>query len=68
MNMFSKRLYQLRMEAGLTQSQLAKILKTTQRRVSYLEAGKVEPDLNTLIMIASHFEVSTDFLLGLKDY
>ena len=58
----------MRIEAGLTQLQLAKILNTTQRRISYLESGKIEPDLNTLIFIAKYFEVSSDFLLGLKDY
>ncbi len=68
MNTFSKRFQQLRVEAGLTQSQIAKVLNTTQRRISYLESGKVEPDLNTLIFISKHFEVSTDYLLGLKEY
>ena len=68
MNAFSDRLQQLRTDANLTQLQLAMILKTTQRRISYFETGKVEPDLTTLIAIAKFFEVTTDFLLGLNDY
>ena len=66
--LFPERLRQLRIDAKLKQSDLAKILKTTQRRISYFEMGKVEPDLNTLCLIAKHFEVSTDFLLGYRDY
>ena len=66
--LFSERLQQLRKEKGLKQSELAKALNTTQRRISYLELGKVEPDLATLILIAKYFEVSIDFLVGLKDY
>ncbi len=65
---FSERLRQLRLDANLKQSDLANILKTTQRRISYFEMGKIEPDLATLCSIANYFQVSTDYLLGLKDY
>ena len=65
---FPDRLKQLRVDAKLKQSDLANILKTTQRRISYFEKGKVEPDLTTLCAIARHFEVTTDYLLGVKEY
>ncbi len=65
---FSERLKQLRLDANLKQSELANVLNTTQRRISYFEIGKIEPDLATLCSIAKYFDVSTDFLLGLKDY
>ena len=66
--LFSERLKHLRVDANLTQSQLANILKTTQRRISYFEIGKIEPDLTTLSDIAKYFDVTTDYLLGLTDY
>jgi len=66
--LFSERLKQLRLDANLKQSELATILNTTQRRISYFEIGKIEPDLSTLCAIAKYFEVSTDYLLGIKDY
>ena len=66
--LFSERLVQLRKENGLTQVELAKILNTTQRRISYMESGKVEPDLSTLVLLSNYFEVSTDYLIGIKDY
>ena len=66
--LFSERLGQLRREKGLTQLELAKVLNTTQRRVSYMESNKVEPDLSTLVALSNYFEVSTDYLIGIKDY
>lgn len=65
---FSSRLKQLRLEANIKQLDLAKALNTTQRRISYFEMGKIEPDLATLCLIAKYFNVSTDYLLGLQDY
>ncbi|MBQ3235542.1 MAG: helix-turn-helix transcriptional regulator [Clostridia bacterium] len=66
--LFSERLVALRKEKGLSQGELSKILGTTQRRISYLETAKVEPDLATLIALSVYFEVSTDYLIGIKDY
>ncbi len=64
---FAEQLRQLRKGFGMTQKQLAEVLKTTQRNVSYLELEKVEPDLQMLWKIADFFDVSIDFLLGRKD-
>lgn len=66
--LFSERLQQLRIDNGLTQGELAKKLNTTQRRISYLETGKIEPDLAALYNIAKFFDVTADYLIGLKDY
>ena len=65
---FNERLLQLRKEKGLSQLELAKVLGTTQRRISYMELGKVEPDLATLVALSNYFEVSSDYLIGIKDY
>ena len=65
---FSERLRDLRVERGLKQSALAEALGTTQRRISYWETGKVEPDLLSLCKLAEFFSVSLDYLVGLKDY
>ena len=64
---FAERLRTLRREMDLTQNKLADILETTQRKISYWERGKVEPDLYSLWKIADFFEVSVDYLLGRKD-
>lgn len=68
MKTFHERLFQLRKEANLTQSQLAEALNTSQRRISYIEKGRIEPDLETLVAIARYFGVTSDYLIGLDDY
>ena len=64
---FAERVRNLRSEMGLTQWQLADVLETTQRKVSYWELGKTEPVLLTLWKTADFFDVSIDYLLGRKD-
>lgn len=64
---FAERVKNLRQESNLTQGQLADVLGTTQRKISYWEAGKIEPDLASLWQLADYFDVSVDYLLGRKD-
>lgn len=63
-NSFPKNLKELRLTNNMTQTQVAEKLKTTQRKVSYWESSKIEPDLDTLISIAEFFDVSIDELVG----
>ena len=64
---FAERLRSLRREWDMTQNALADVLETTQRKISYWESGKIEPDLLSLWKIADFFDVSVDFLLGRKE-
>ena len=66
--LFPERCRQLRKEAGLTQTRLAAQLGMTQRKLSYLESGQSEPDLETLWRLADRFDVSVDYLLGRAEY
>ncbi|HIY46317.1 MAG TPA: helix-turn-helix domain-containing protein [Candidatus Borkfalkia excrementipullorum] len=66
--LFSERARQLRKEAGLSQTQLAQKLGITQRKLSYLESGQSEPDMETLCRMADFFDVTTDYLLGRTEY
>lgn len=65
---FGERLKTFRIEANLSQAQLANALQTTQRKISYWEAGKIEPDLASLWSIADFFDVSVDVLIGRKEF
>ena len=62
------RIKELRTEFGITQADLAKLLKISDRAVGYYEKGEREPDNETLIKIAEYFKVSVDYLLGRKDF
>lgn len=66
--LFADRLRNLRKEKGLSQTELAKELSITQRKISYLETGQLEPDLTTLLKISEYFEVSCDYLIGKTEY
>lgn len=67
MQKFSNRLISLRKEHGLTQEELAKIIKKTRSSVSGYETEGKEPDLETVCLMANYFGVSTDYLLGYSD-
>lgn len=62
-----KKLKDLRLEKGLTQKQVAIQLEISSTCYSGYEQGYREPDLKTLIKICKFFDVSADYLLGLKD-
>ena len=66
MIMFQERLKELRNEKGLSQTELAKELKVSQRSISSWETGFRQPDFETLRLIAEYFDVSTDYLLGIE--
>lgn len=58
---------QLRLDNNLLQSDLADILNVGQGTISNWENGKTEPDQESLKLIAQHFNVSLDYLLGFSD-
>lgn len=59
-----KRLAEARQEAGLSQEQLAQMLGTTQRVISYWERAPVALRADQLTALADALSVTTDFLLG----
>lgn len=61
---FSKRVKDLRIECGLTQTELAKRIGATQRQVSFWESGQIEPNIFWLIKLADFFDVQIDYLVG----
>lgn len=67
MSKFSERLKGLREDNDLTQTDLAKELMLDQRSISCYEIGKVEPSIDTIIKIATFFDISIDYLFGLID-
>lgn len=62
--MLSKRLKELRMNNGLKQSDLAKLLSISTSRYGQYETGRRSPDYKLLIQIANFYNVSIDYLLG----
>ena len=63
---FGEKLKQLRKEAGMTQSDLAKRLNVTKSVVSYYELQERNPSPDVLIHLTEIFHVSADYLLGIN--
>lgn len=57
----------LRQDANLSQSKLAEVLETTQLHYSQYELGKHEPPIRHIVTICKFYNVSADWLLGLKE-
>lgn len=51
----------------LNQTKLGKEVNMTQRKISYIENGTYEPSIDDIISFCKFFNVSSDYLLGLKD-
>lgn len=64
MGNFQNVLKSLRTSNGLTQDELARILKISRSTIGMYENGSRQPDFETLELIADYFNVDTDFLLG----
>jgi len=65
--MYGQILKELRKEKGWTQAQLAEKLNTSQRSVSRYELELFDLSTDMIIKICKLFEISADYLLGLKD-
>lgn len=64
---YYKRLKDIREDNDLTQEDIAKILNTTRQQISKWETGAQMMGVDKYIVLAKHYNVSVDYLLGLKD-
>ena len=55
-----------RKSAKMTQQQVADILNTSRSNITKYETGALEPNLETIGLLAELYNVSTDWLLGIK--
>ncbi len=60
-------LKELRIEAGLTQRQMAEKLETSQQNYQRYESGQIEPNIATLIALSRIFDVSIDELFQIEE-
>lgn len=57
----------LRNAAGESQKELAEKMNKSESAVRMWELGKSEPDIETLKLLAIHFNVSADYMLSLDE-
>lgn len=61
--MLAKQIRTLRINAGMSQSQLAENLNVSPSAVGMYEQGRRMPSIDLLILLASFFNVSLDYLI-----
>ena len=66
LEIFSKRLKELRLEEGLTQKQFANKAGLSQSDISAWELGIRMPFLQGLVYLAKAYNCSIDYLVGLE--
>ena len=64
---FSKRIFNLRKQRGLSQKELGEAVGLSHKAISTIESGARSTTIEKLILLADFFQVSTDYLLGRKD-
>lgn len=63
----SERIIELRKEMNLSQQSLAIAIGVSQKAIDFWEKGINEPKACYIVALASFFNVSTDYLLGVED-
>ena len=61
---FSTRLRELRLNKGLRQEQVAKLIGVNKSAISTYENDSRQPSFEILVRLANLYRVSTDYLLG----
>lgn len=64
--MLAQRIKELRKARKISQVELGTALGVTKQCVSNWENDNIQPSIEMLVKIATFFEVSTDYLLGLE--
>ena len=65
--MYFKRLEELRVDHDMTQQQVADVLFCCREVYQRYEKGTREIPVSYAIILARHYEVSVDYLLGVSD-
>ena len=64
---FNERLKSIRIECNMTQKQVYERLNMSANGYASYEQGRTEPNIETIVKLCSIFDVSADYLLGIKD-
>lgn len=64
---YAQKLRDLREERGLTQAQIADVLQTSQQYYGKYENEQRPLPINHLITLCRYYNVSSDWVLGLRD-
>lgn len=61
------RLKELRLEKGESQEEVAKLLSLSRTSYCKYETGTYEPSIESLLILANHYRVTIDYIVGRTD-
>lgn len=64
---FGEKIKDIRIKANLQQDEFGDIIGLTKQTISNMENGRKGTSIEVVYEICKHFNVSADYLLGLKD-
>ena len=64
---YTERIRALREDGDFTQSQIAALLNVGQKTYSDYELGKTRIPVESIIVLARHYNVSMDYICGITD-
>ena len=64
---FAVRLRRLRERKGLSRRTLSELCGLSKNMIAVYELGEADPSTETICLLADHFDVSADYLLGRKE-
>ena len=64
---WNKRIKDLREDHDMNKKELADKLDISERTLTRYESGECEPGVSVLIKLALLFDVSVDYIVGIKD-
>lgn len=67
MDILSTRLKELRAEKKISLDRLGKVIGVSDTAIMKWEQNKSEPTAANIVQLATYFNVSADYLLGLED-
>lgn len=67
MNLIGQRITIRRKQLGMNQTELAELIKSSQKQISRYEKGENEPSSFVLLELAKALETTPNYLLGLTD-
>ena len=65
---YYQRIRDVREDNDLSQQQVADLLDITRQQYQLYESGKREMPMHLFIVLAKHYDVSLDYLAGLKTH
>ena len=65
---YYQRIRDVREDSDLSQQQVADLLNITRQQYQLYESGKREMPMHLFIVLAKHYNVSLDYLAGLKTH